>query len=115
MGDVDMDGKVTSADSLLILRASVGLEKLDDVQMKLADVDGDGKITSADALEILRRSVNLSQNVKSYSTGGLADYTGIANIHGTKDKPELVLNANDTQNFLSLKDLLREMAKNHNR
>lgn len=113
IGDVDMDGKVTSSDSLKVLRASVGLEKLDDVQMKLADVDGDGKITSSDALEILRRSVGLSQNIKSYSTGGLADYTGIANIHGTKDKPELVLNANDTQNFLSLKDLLREMAKNH--
>lgn len=109
-GDVDMDGSVTAADSLLILRASVGLEDLTDVQKELADVNGDGKIDSSDSLEILRRSVGLSPNVKSYSTGGLADYTGIANIHGTKDKPELVLNANDTQNFMSLRDTLRNIA-----
>lgn len=110
MGDVDMDGKVTPADSLKILRTSLGFEKLDDVQMKFADVDGDGKITSADSIEVLRRSLGLSKNVKSYSTGGLVDYTGIANIHGTKDKPELVLNANDTQNFMSLRDTLRNIA-----
>lgn len=109
-GDVDMDGSVTAADSLLVLRASVGLEDLTDVQKELADVNGDGKIDSSDSLEILRRSVGLSPNVKSYSTGGLADYTGIANIHGTKDKPELVLNANDTQNFMSLRDTLRNIA-----
>lgn len=109
-GDVDMDGSVTAADSLLVLRASVGLEDLTDVQKELADVNGDGKIDSSDSFEILRRSVGLSPNVKSYSTGGLADYTGIANIHGTKDKPELVLNANDTQNFMSLRDTLRNIA-----
>lgn len=103
-----MDGKVTSADSLKVLRASVGLEKLDDVQMKLADVDGDGKITSADALEILRRSVNLSQNVKSYSSGGLVDYTGIANVHGTEEEPEIVFNAKDSKNILSLRDEMRK-------
>ena len=59
MGDLDGDGKITSADSLLILRQSVSLEHFTDFQQKLADVDGDGKITSADALEVLRYSVNL--------------------------------------------------------
>lgn len=111
-GDVDMDDKVTSADSLLVLRNSLKLTDLTDAQKALADVNGDGKINSADALEILRRSLGLSKNVKSYSIGGLADYTGIANIHGTKDKPELVLNANDTQNFMSLRDTLRNIAAN---
>ena len=60
IGDIDNDGKVTSADSLLILRQSVGLEHFTDIQIELADVDGDGKITSADALEVLRASVGLS-------------------------------------------------------
>jgi murein L,D-transpeptidase YcbB/YkuD len=41
-----------------------------------------------------------------YSTGGIADYTGPAWLHGTPSKPELVLNAADTKNFLALKDVL---------
>ncbi len=58
-GDLDNDNEITSADSLLILRQSVGLENFDDVEQKLADVDGDESITSADALEVLRYSVGL--------------------------------------------------------
>ena len=57
IGDLDDDGKITSADALFVLRASVKLEKLDDVKTKLADVDGDGEITSSDSLAILRYSV----------------------------------------------------------
>lgn len=43
----------------------------------------------------------------SFVSGGLVDYTGKANVHGSKSKPELMLNANDTQNFLKLRDALR--------
>lgn len=39
-------------------------------------------------------------NVKSYSTGGLVNYTGIANVHGSESRPEAVLNAEDTRNFI---------------
>ena len=59
IGDMDGDGKITSADSLLILRQSVSLENFTDEQLLLADVDGDDSITSADALEVLRFSVGL--------------------------------------------------------
>ena len=41
-----------------------------------------------------------------YAKGGIADYTGPAWLDGTPSKPELVLNAADTQNFLALKDVL---------
>lgn len=41
-----------------------------------------------------------------YKTGGLADYTGPAWLDGTKSRPELVLNAQDTKNFIALKDIL---------
>ena len=41
-----------------------------------------------------------------YATGGLADYTGPAWLDGTPSKPELVLNAQDTKNFIALKDVL---------
>ena len=42
----------------------------------------------------------------SYKTGGLADYTGPAWLDGTPSKPELILNAKDTANFVALKDIL---------
>lgn len=44
--------------------------------------------------------------LKGYKTGGLADFTGPAWLDGTKARPELVLNAKDTQNFIQLKDIL---------
>lgn len=58
-GDADLDEKISSADSLMILRASVYLEDLSEVQNVLSDVDGDKEITSADALDVLRYSVGL--------------------------------------------------------
>ena len=46
------------------------------------------------------------QGVKQFLTGGLANYTGPAWLDGTPSKPELVLNAQDTKNFIALKDVL---------
>lgn len=43
---------------------------------------------------------------KKYKRGGLADFTGPAWLDGSKSKPEMVLNAKDTQNFIQLKDIL---------
>ena len=48
-----------------------------------------------------------------YKTGGLADYTGPAWLDGTKSKPELVLNARDTENFIVLKDVLSSLLSNN--
>lgn len=44
--------------------------------------------------------------VKQFLTGGLANYTGPAWLDGTPSKPELILNAQDTKNFIALKDVL---------
>ena len=44
-----------------------------------------------------------------FETGGLADKTGPAWLDGTKTKPELVLNAKDTRNFIALKDILASL------
>ncbi len=55
--DIDGDGEVTAADSLLVLRISVKLVK----QTAKADVDKDGIVTSADALIVLRRSVGINK------------------------------------------------------
>ncbi len=50
-------------------------------------------------------------DVKKYKTGGLVDYTGLAQLDGTPTKPELVLNSDDTKNFIDLRDILREKAQ----
>lgn len=41
-----------------------------------------------------------------FATGGLADFTGPAWLDGSRSHPELVLNSQDTQNFVALKDIL---------
>jgi hypothetical protein len=46
------------------------------------------------------------KRVSGYKTGGLADYTGPAWLDGTPSKPEMVLNATQTQSFIKLVDVL---------
>lgn len=53
-GDIDKDGSVTSADAIIVLRASIGFETTEG-----GDMDHDGTITSADALIVLRQSVGI--------------------------------------------------------
>ena len=55
--------------------------------------------------EIQRKKPEAFNEIFGY--GGLADYTGLAMIHGSKDKPELVLNADDTEKFLAAAKLMR--------
>ena len=61
--DADGDGKVTSADARLALRASVLLEKIQPgtPAFKAADADHDNALTPADARLILRASVGLEK------------------------------------------------------
>lgn len=46
-----------------------------------------------------------------FATGGLNDYTGIAWLDGTPEKPEIVLNSSDTSNFIALKNAMQDVAK----
>ena len=55
---------------------------------------------------------NMRKKFKGYKTGGYVDYTGIAQVHGTPTNPELFLNAEDSKNFTSLRDALRDMSGN---
>ena len=50
-------------------------------------------------------------DIKAYKTGGLVDETGLAWLDGTKGKPEMVLSAKDTENFIALKDTLSTVAR----
>jgi cell wall-associated NlpC family hydrolase len=44
----------------------------------------------------------------SYADGGVIDYTGLANVHGSKDKPEMVLNSEQTTGFYNY---IRQMSE----
>lgn len=58
-GDVNGDEIANYEDALLILRASIGLETLDEATKAEADVNGDGTANYEDALMILRASIGL--------------------------------------------------------
>ena len=55
----------------------------------------------------------MTLKIPKYKTGGLADFTGPAWLDGTKSSPELVLNADDTKNFISLKNILASLFNNN--
>lgn len=50
-----------------------------------------------------------NHTLPKYATGGLVTATGLAQLDGTANDPELVLNAQDTENFLALKDTLQSL------
>ena len=59
MGDTNGDGKMTPADSTVILRNYVGLDSITSAEKKAADTNGDGKLTPADSTVVLRAYVGL--------------------------------------------------------
>lgn len=50
-------------------------------------------------------------SIPRFATGGLAGFTGPAWLDGTASAPELVLNATDTANLITLKDILAEIMR----
>lgn len=88
-----------------------------------SSVDGIFGSNTAKAVRAFQKAMGIKQDgivgkntrekfkAKKYLTGGLADYTGLAWLDGSKSKPELVLNAKDTENFIVLKDILSDILK----
>lgn len=52
---------------------------------------------------------SLYSTIKRYATGGLSSSAGLAWLDGTPDKPEYVLNAQQTESFLTLTDILSDI------
>ncbi len=59
LGDINGDGKITSADARLALRFSAGMEKPTSAQKTASDVNGDGKITIEDVKLIMADALDL--------------------------------------------------------
>jgi len=75
-GDVDNDGKVTSSDALLVLRASIKLENYKDGTLPFiaGDVDNDEVLSSNDALIILRHSVGIVTDTLAGQEHEISDF-----------------------------------------
>jgi hypothetical protein len=51
------------------------------------------------------------RDLPKYASGGLANFTGPAWLDGTKSAPEMVLDATDTANLITLKDILADILR----
>lgn len=63
---------------------------------------------------IVGKNTREAFRLKKFKTGGVADFTGPAWLDGTKSRPEIILNQQDSRNFIQLKDILGSILKgNH--
>ena len=89
-------------DGLVSTYASGFDEKLNSINLFVKD------ITSA--VTAMARAAGLElTDVKGYASGGLVDDTGYIKVHGSSAKPELVLDAEDTKNFLLMRDAFKSL------
>ncbi len=58
-GDLNNDGRISTADARYALQLAIGLEKLQEDSILFGDLNGDGKITSSDARSLLRVATRL--------------------------------------------------------
>ncbi len=56
---------------------------------------------------------DMKGNYPAFASGGLADFTGLAWLDGTKTKPEMVLDSTDTANLIDLKNILAQLASDN--
>ena len=59
LGDVNLDGKLNTADAVEVLRYAAGMTTLSDAQMAVADVNADSKVNTADAVRLLQYSAGM--------------------------------------------------------
>ena len=69
----------------------------------------DGDSSNAYALKLTRDLAGKNSDFEAFKTGGMADFTGPAWLDGTPTHPEAVLNAADTDRFINLIDVLRDI------
>lgn len=58
IGDLDYDGTITSNDADLAVQHVLKIDKLSNLQVRLADYDGDGTVTLTDAQKILKQATS---------------------------------------------------------
>lgn len=61
LGDINNDGKISTADIVKVQRHLINIEKLVGDQFKAADIDGNGKVSTADFVKIQRHLLNIEK------------------------------------------------------
>lgn len=101
-----LQGAISSAASEISRSVGAGMSALSSTIGAVAE----DLASTQDAVASLQTQTNaLSEtvgNVKSYNTGGAARYTGLAKLDGTPNKPEIVLDQEDSANLIELKEIL---------
>lgn len=69
-GDIDGNGRVTTADARAILRCALSLDSLSVVQRFASDCNNDGKVSSKDARTVLRAALKLDSISNPYADSG---------------------------------------------
>lgn len=69
------------------------------------------KSTMYDLAKNYADTYDIQKKYQKFKTGGLADFTGPAWLDGTPSKPEYILNADQTERFFSLIDVLESFKK----
>lgn len=102
------DGSVAAIDGTLAIYGDDFDSKLTSINYVLGQIHANtaAMVFTSDAI-----AENTVGDIKKYKTGGLVNYTGLAHLDGTPSKPELVLNAQDTANFIALKETLQRMTE----
>ncbi|MDE6149667.1 MAG: hypothetical protein K2F81_06185, partial [Ruminococcus sp.] len=61
-----------------------------------------GKQYTTEELQSIVEAMQNDYTVQSYSTGGVIDYTGMANVHGSSSSPEVIFNSADAKKLFNV-------------
>jgi len=96
----------TSIDNLTLTLQNSGIPEQDGLPETLPFSPGGSSTTIGPE--------NQQNKIEAFAKGGLVDYTGIAQLHGSNSSPEAVLNPMQTEMFMGLRDALEKVSVDSN-
>ena len=94
----------------LIADKKINAKKKDKLSTKVKAAEKKAGVKKPNGTWDAAGAKKIKKKFPKYATGGIADFTGPAWLDGTPSKPELILNAQDSKNFILLKDALSSIS-----
>lgn len=94
----------------LIADKKIKAKKKDSLSTKVKAAEKKAGVKKPNGTWDAKGAKKIKKKFPKYATGGIADFTGPAWLDGTPSKPELILNAQDSKNFILLKDALSNIS-----
>ena len=94
----------------LIADKKINAKKKDSLSTKVKAAEKKAGVKKPNGTWDAKGAKKIKKKFPKYATGGIADFTGPAWLDGTPSKPELILNAQDSKNFILLKDALSSIS-----